>query len=177
MVLSLVGLLMLGLRNPGRLHRWLNWFESVVNKSGRWLKIPQLLPGSWANKNADELSAAAIAIQAHPNRIQRTLAIALAENIVDMASLYSFFLAFHQSVNLGVLVAGYSIGILFWIVSITPQGIGVVEGVMTLVFTSLGIPAERATIVSLSFRGLTFWLPLLIGFILFQRLKTFSGEK
>ncbi len=62
-------------------------------------------------------------------------------------------------------------GMLFLIVSITPQGIGVVEGVMTLVFTSLGVPAAQAAVVSLAFRGLTFWLPLLIGFILLRRVK------
>jgi len=39
-------------------------------------------------------------------------------------------------------------------------GIGVVEGIMTLVFTSLGIPAAVAATVTLAFRGLTFWLPM-----------------
>ncbi len=132
---------------------------------------------SWADKNTEELSEAAVAIAAHPGRISQTLAIALAGNFIDLASLYILFLAFHQPVTIGVLVAGYSIGILFWIVSITPQGIGIVEGMMTLVFTSLGVPAERAAIIALSFRGLTFWLPLLIGFFLFHNLKSFNVEK
>jgi lysylphosphatidylglycerol synthetase-like protein (DUF2156 family) len=43
-----------------------------------------------------------------------------------------------------------------------------------LVYTSLKVPAETATAVSLVFRGLTFWLPLLLGFILLRRVKTFS---
>ena len=70
-----------------------------------------------------------------------------------------------------MLVAGYAMGVLFWIISITPQGIGVVEGMMTLTFASLGVPIESATVISLAFRGLTFWLPLGIGFILLRRLK------
>ena len=45
---------------------------------------------------------------------------------------------------------------------------------MTLVFASLGVPIERATVIALSFRGLTFWLPLAIGFVLLRRLKTFK---
>jgi hypothetical protein len=68
-------------------------------------------------------------------------------------------------------------GVLFWIVSITPQGIGVVEGTMALVFTSLGIPAERATLIALSFRGLTFWLPLLVGFLLLRRVRAFAAPE
>ncbi len=68
-------------------------------------------------------------------------------------------------------------GILFWIVSPTPQGIGVVEGVMTLVFTSLGVPAAVSTTVTLAFRGLTFWLPLIVGFIILRWVRTFGVEE
>jgi phosphatidylglycerol lysyltransferase len=75
-----------------------------------------------------------------------------------------------------MLVACLSIGVLFWIVAITPQGIGVVEGTMALVLISLGVPAEKSTVIALSFRGLAFWLPLLIGFLLARRLPTFSVD-
>ncbi len=68
-------------------------------------------------------------------------------------------------------------GVLFWIVSPIPQGIGLVEGIMTLTYASLGVPTETAAIVSLSFRGLTFWLPLLLGFVLVQRIRTFGGRE
>lgn len=107
----------------------------------------------------------------------QTVGVAFAAHLVDLTSLFVLFLAFHQKVHFGVLVAGYSMGILFWIVSITPQGIGVVEGMMTLVFASLGVPIERATVISLAFRGLTFWLPLGIGFILLRRLKSFGAKE
>ena len=66
---------------------------------------------------------------------------------------------FHQNVHFGVLVAGYAMGILFWIVSITPQGIGVVEGMMTLVFASLGVPIEHATVIALAFPRFDFLAP------------------
>jgi phosphatidylglycerol lysyltransferase len=116
-----------------------------------------------------------VGITAHPGRLSRTLAVALSAHLVDLASLYVLFLAFHEPVGIGVLVAGYAMGMLFWIVSITPQGIGIVEGMMALVYTSLGVPAAQATVVALAFRGLTFWLPLLIGFILLRQVKTFAG--
>jgi phosphatidylglycerol lysyltransferase len=66
---------------------------------------------------------------------------------------------------------------LFWIVSITPQGIGVLEGVMALVYTSLDVPVAKVTVISLAFRGLTFWLPLAIGFFLLRRVKSFGAEE
>ena len=89
---------------------------------------------------------------------------------LDLLSLWMLFLAFRQEISIGALVAGFAIGVLFWIVSITPQGIGVVEGAMALVFVSLGVPAPQATVIAVAFRALTFWLPLGIGALSLRRL-------
>jgi phosphatidylglycerol lysyltransferase len=57
------------------------------------------------------------------------------------------------------------------------MGIGVVEGVMPLVFISLGVSHSVAILVTLAYRGLSFWLPLLVGFILLHRVKSFGVEE
>jgi hypothetical protein len=93
---------------------------------------------------------------------------------VNLAALAMLFLAFRQPAGPGALVAGYAMCILFWIVSITPQGIGIVEGVTALVLASLGVPAEKAAVIALAFRGLTFWLPFGIGFFQLRRVKSFG---
>lgn len=91
--------------------------------------------------------------------------------ILNLITLYLIFLAFHFSVNLGTLAASYAMAILFRIVSITPQGIGIVEGVMSLTLISLAVPGSVAVVVSLSFRGLSFWLPFMIGGLLSHRIR------
>ncbi len=174
LTVGLTGLLGLGLWAPELLRRLLDWLQSAFNRLGAMIKRPNLLPENWAEKNSGEFTQAALAISTHPGRLGRTLMVALAAHIIDLLSLAALFVAFGQPVSPGVLVAGYAMGVLFWIVSITPQGIGVVEGMMALVFTSLGIPAERATLIALSFRGLTFWLPLLVGFLLLRRVRLFA---
>jgi phosphatidylglycerol lysyltransferase len=170
---GLTAFLLLGLWRPQWLHRLLTWVQKSANRIARLLKRPDFLDETWVERNTGEFTEAAIAIAAQPSVLAQTIGIAFAAHLVDLTSLYILFLAFHQKVHFGVLVAGYAMGILFWIVSITPQGIGVVEGMMTLVFASLGVPIESATVIALSFRGLTFWLPLVIGFILLRRLKSF----
>jgi len=75
---------------------------------------------------------------------------------LDIVRLYILFLAFNQPVGFGVLVAGYAIYIPFWIVSPTPQGIGIVEGMLALTFTSLGIPGVASATISLAICGSTF---------------------
>jgi phosphatidylglycerol lysyltransferase len=177
MVTGLTGILAIGLWRPAYLHRILIWLKGIVNGFARRLKRYEFLKEGWAERNAAEFADASSAIARYPFRLARMLGILLASHLVDLASLYAIFLAFHNPVTPGVLVAGYAIGILFWIVSPTPQGIGVVEGVMPLVFASQGVPAAVATAVSLSFRGLTFWLPLWIGFVVLRRVRTFGPRE
>ncbi|MGE5123681.1 MAG: flippase-like domain-containing protein [Acidobacteriaceae bacterium] len=173
---GLTAFLLLGLWRPEWLRGILAWARKLSNRIAHWLKRPDLLDEAWVERNTAEFTEAAIAITAQPALLVKTLGIALAAHLVDLASLYALFLAFHQRTHFGVLVAGYAMGILFWIVSITPQGIGVVEGMMSLVFASLGVPIERATVIALAFRGLTFWLPLAIGFVMLRRLKSFEAR-
>jgi phosphatidylglycerol lysyltransferase len=171
---GLAALLGLGLWAPEILRGFLTWVQHSVNRLGSLVKRPDLLSEAWAENTFEEFTEAAVAIAAHPERLWDTLAVALVAHFIDLLSLAALFRAFHQPVSFGVLIAGYAMAVLFWIVSITPQGIGVVEGTMALVLTSLGVPAERATVIALSFRGLTFWLPLMIGFLLLRRVRSFA---
>jgi uncharacterized protein (TIRG00374 family) len=173
---GLVGILSLGLWQPKGLRRLLGGLQQLVNRTAARFKRPDLLAADWAEKSATEFIEAAVAIKSHPRRLGRTLAVALGMHVVNMASLYVLFIAFHQVVAIGSLVAGFAMGILFWNVSVTPQGIGAVEGAMTMVYTSLGVPASTATVITLTFRGLTFWLPVMVGFVLLRRVRSFQEK-
>ena len=61
-------------------------------------------------------------------------------------------------------------------ISITPQGVGVVEAAVVVAFTSFGETAAAGTAIGLVYRGIVFWMPFLIGAILIQKTKTFQGE-
>ncbi len=171
---GLTAVLLLGLWRPAQLRRGLGWIERAAVRLAAWFRRPSPLSPGWAERNADEFTQAGVAIGARPHRLVRPLVVALAAHLVDLASLYTLFLAFRQPIAPGALVAGYAMGILFWKMSPIPEGVGVVEGVMILVFVSLGVPAAQATIVALAFRGLTFWLPMVFGFFMVRRLKLFS---
>jgi phosphatidylglycerol lysyltransferase len=177
MTACLAGVMLLGLWRPSFLRRLLGWVQRAANRGAGWIHRPAFLDEGWAEKNAAEFTQAGVAIATHPLRLARTLALALVGHLLDLAGLFTLFLAFRQPIGVGVLVAGYAVGILFWIVSPTPQGIGVVEGVMALVYTSLDVPAAAATVIALAFRGLSFWVPLAIGFVVLRRVKAFRGPE
>jgi uncharacterized protein (TIRG00374 family) len=169
--------LFLGLWKPWLLLHLLKTTQRAVNRVGGWLKRRDILEESWAANNAMEFSAASAAIAAHPMKITRAFVIALVAHIANFGSLYALFLAFYRAFPPGSLLSGYTIGNLFWIVSITPQGVGIVEGMMTLVFVSLKVPVGIAAIIVIAYRGLGFWLPLIAGFFLLHHVRSFRDRQ
>lgn len=166
--------LLFGLWRPLWLRTGLDWIQRQINRVGAWFRRPQWLDDEWSARNVDEFQIAAQAMRARPVALLWTTLVALIAHTLDLASLYVLFLAFDQPVGSGVLLVGYAMTLLFGIVSPTPNGIGIVEGIMPVIYTSLGLPLATATVISLTFRGFTFWLPMLAGFFLLRRLKLFT---
>ena len=170
-------ILLLGIWKPEWLHRLFGWSQRTANWLFGRLQRSLNMAEDWAQKNADEFNQASAAVAGNPSGLMRAIVVLLISHILHITTLYLLFRAFNQPVGLGTLMAGYAIGLLFWIVSPTPQGIGIVEGMMTLTFTSLGISSAVGATVALAFRGLTFWLPMLLGFFAVQRLRTLGDDQ
>lgn len=168
--------LILALWRPKGLLALFSWIQGSANSVVARFKRPPVFPADWAAKNAKEFTHAAQSMAAHPERLARTLGVALLMHVVNMLCVYTLFLAFYKPIGIGELIAVFGVGMLFWMVSITPQGIGLVEGAMVLVCTSLGVSAAQATAITLAFRGLSFWLPLVAGLIMVRTLRTFKAE-
>lgn len=81
------------------------------------------------------------------------------------------FMAFGVPVSAGTIVAGFASAYLFLIVSPTPYGIGVVETLLPIALTSLSVAWEDSVIITLMYRGITFWIPLFLGGISFRTLQ------
>lgn len=140
--------------------RGLNWLALKVRKT-------TVLSEPVARSFAGEFSLAIRALKTARGKLFRPLFHTLCVDGLEVAVLGACFAAFPGGGNItpALLIAGYAVGTLFLVFSITPQGIGVVEGVLTAMFVSLGVPLERATVVVLTYRGLALWLPLAAGFL------------
>jgi uncharacterized protein (TIRG00374 family) len=173
MLITLVlgGVLLAGVWWPASVSNLIRWFGTLANRISRRILHRDVVSEEWIHKMAADLSGAAEAIGKKPKRLARTLGVALASHLTDMCCLAVLFFAFGEHITFGPLMAGYAVAMVFWIVSPTPQGVGVVEGTMALVYKSLGVPPEKAAVVVLAFRGLSFWLPVLVGFLLFRKTK------
>jgi len=173
---ALAGLLLLGRWGQARLRQFLTAVRRIVNWAVDKLNRPALLSEHWAENNAQEFAGAADALFNHPKHLAYTASIGLLAHGVNMACLYALILAFYQPVGLRALFAGYAMAVTFRIVSITPQGAGVAEGVIALVYASLGAPDAQAVAIALTFRGISIWLPVVIGFFLLQQVRAFKDR-
>jgi len=92
--------------------------------------------------------------------------------LFDMLTLYLLFIAAGHPVSPGILLAGYGLPLLLGRVAFfIPGGLGVVEGTMVALYTGMGVPNSISVVVVLSYRLLSFWMPLLIGFLLIGYLE------
>lgn len=151
--------------HPARVRSLLAGPARVVDRLGERLFRRPLLGADRVDRWAGELQEVLTIARQRPDRAGRPLVLALVSQGISLATLAAAFWAIGYRIHPGVLVAGYAVGALFMIVSITPSGVGVVEGVMTVTFSSLFVPLETAVAATLLFRLFTFWLPILAGFL------------
>ena len=85
--------------------------------------------------------------------------------------LLTVFVAFQVPFTAGTIIGGFAISYLFLVVSPTPSGVGIVEGIMPLALSSLRVPWSEAVIITLAYRGITFWFPLGAGAVAFRILE------
>ena len=84
----------------------------------------------------------------------------------DMVTLFFMFLAAGYPVSLGVLFAGYGLPVLVGKMAfIFPGGVGIIEGSMVALYTSLKVPNPICVVVILGYRLISFWLPTILGFV------------
>ena len=127
----------------------------------------------FAHEMADGLAAL-------PDRLRgllKPLSLALLNKGLMIGILLSAFLAFQVPYSPGTIIGGYAIGYLFMIVSPTPAGIGVVEGVLPLALKTLRVVWSQAVVITIVYRAMTFWVPLGVGALAFRNLRLDKTEK
>jgi hypothetical protein len=174
---AIAALMYLGMHSAQTLGSLLAWIARRINAL-LWVFFHRpYLSEMRAHLFALELEEGLREIRKNPKNLFPALLLALTNKTLLISILFLVFLSFKAPLSIGTLVAGFSVAYLFLIVSPAPAGIGVVEGVMTLVLGSMYIPLGTAVLISLTYRGITFWLPLLFGLFAFRRLARTSDLK
>lgn len=169
--ITLLALMILGLKSAERLESALVRLARIANRLAFWLRRKPFVDESRAHTFALDTAEALLHMRARKRNFLLPLLFSLTHRVLFIAVLVLMFLAFTTPFSGGTIIGGFSIGYLFTIVSPTPAGIGIVETLMPLGLASLRVPLGRATVITLAYRALTFWFPLLVGFVAFQYLQ------
>ena len=156
-------LLYLGFKSEQALSDALVWLARLGNR----LLRPFIHKEKFSEEGARNLAHDAVGgineLRRRPAELFYPLILAITNKTILLLIFYMMFLAFQVPASIGTLIAGTSLAHLFRIVSFTPSGMGIVEGVLTIALRSMYIPVSDALVITLAYRGLTFWIPLILG--------------
>lgn len=162
--------LYLGYRSAGQLGDALAGIARFINRIAMSLFHRNYVSEERAHIFAEEIGEGLAGLTEKPSSLLEPVWYGLLGKALLMGVLVCSFLAFDVPFSAGTIVGGFSIGYLFMIVSPTPSGIGVVEGVMALALASLRVVWSQAVIITLVYRAITFWVPLGLGALAFRKL-------
>lgn len=168
-----IGLPALSIARPRTVERILRWASRAATVAYRVVRRPSPLPDDWATVTAEEFARSSRLVMEHPRGAAKAIGLGLIGYVFDVIGLVAVGYAFGWP-HPGSLLAAYAVGVVLWLTSIVPQGVGIVEGAIAVVLVSFGALLPQATAISLVFRGLSFWIPMLLGFILLRRVGVFQ---
>lgn len=173
LVSVMVLILVLGRKRPALVLKALRPVERLVDRILVRFKKKPLDP--WVERIVGSFSDAAGLIVHNPKTTAKTFGCSIAASACELACFCLVGVAFgvHQPEP---LICGYVVATLFAMISITPQGVGVVEAAVVVAFTSFGVSGAAGLSIALVYRGIVFWMPFLIGAVLIQTTKTFKHD-
>lgn len=170
---GLVTVMTLGGTHPDLVLKVLKPIERLVDKVARKFKKGPIDP--WAESTVHSFSKAAGLMVKHPTTTARTFLLAVGASTCELACFSMVGMAFGIH-DIQALICGYVVATLFAMISFTPQGVGVVEAAVLVAFTLFGIDQAAGMAAVMVYRGIVFWLPFLIGAVVIQRMKAFTGH-
>lgn len=176
MAVGFVVLLYLANRSSARLGRLLagifRWINRVLF---RFFHRDVLKPEN-AENFAFEMGEGITAIRSSRKNLLMPFVFSLINKGLLITVLAFVFLALGVRFSTGSLVGAFSIGQLFYYVSPTPGGVGVVESVLPVALNLLRVPFTKAMLVTLIYRAVTYWFPFVVGGVSLRLLQKSRKE-
>ena len=101
--------------------------------------------------------------------LRRPFFWALMANFWEIMAVYVVYIAFGHLVNFGAVILAYAVANFAGLVSVLPGGVGIYEGLMTLVLTATGVPSRLSLPVTVMYRVLNTLVQLPAGYYYYQR--------
>jgi len=114
-------------------------------------------------------------IRKQPRQLKGPFFWGLMANFWEVMAVYVVYMAFGNLVNFGAVILAYAVANFAGLVSVLPGGVGIYEGLMTLVLTATGVPSALSLPVTVMYRVLNTLVQLPPGYYYYH--KTLRGSK
>jgi glycosyltransferase 2 family protein len=153
------------------LTRVAHWFVTRINSVYKWVKgkASSLLTTGSVDRFIEEFYNGYSQFLERRGHWGKPFLYSLGANICEVLTVWVVFLALGQILNLGVVIAGYTLANLAALASPLTGGAGAYEATMVATLVGLGIPLTYAFTGVLVYRvfNMAFFLPA--GFVLYHR--------
>jgi uncharacterized protein (TIRG00374 family) len=161
-------ILYFGMRSPEAFGKFLAFWARIINRILKVFLHRDYISEAHAHEFAHDAAGGLSRLRHQPKGLVLPGLLVLNSKILMLLIFSLIFVAFNVPYTPGTIIAGYAISYLFSIVSITPAGMGFVEAFLPLTLTQMWVPLSAATLITLGYRGVTFWFPLFIGMLVFR---------
>ena len=103
--------------------------------------------------------------------LARVVGWAMANWLLDAASLWVFLRAFGGSIAIDGLLVSFGLANIVAVIPLTPGGLGFVEGVYVPTLVGFGLDRATATVGVLSYRVAQLWFPIVLGGVMYLSLR------
>ena len=169
--------LYLGYRSEEKLGNLLAKLAHFINRIAKFFRRrKEFVSEARAHEFAHEVAEGFAGLTERTSSLVRPVLWGILDKVLLMCILVCSFLSFEVPFSADTIIAGFSLAYLFLIVSPTPSGIGIVEGLMPIALSSLNVSWSEAVVITLTYRTVTFWVPFGVGAWAFRSLHT-GGEE
>ncbi|MDR2492386.1 MAG: flippase-like domain-containing protein [Coriobacteriales bacterium] len=169
---AMAGIMVIGRKSPDVVISVLRPVERLVDKLSRRFRRDKGV-NPWVETLVESFSEAAGTIKDNPVKAILVFVYSILASTCELACFCLVGIAFGLDIP-SALIGGYVVATLFAMISITPQGVGVVEVAAVTLLAAYGTSTAAGTAIALVYRGLVFWMPFAIGAVLIHRTKTFA---
>jgi uncharacterized protein (TIRG00374 family) len=162
LLLLVIGATVLILRREARV---------IAFVTGLLARLPHVDPGS-GERLIDSLASTLRQLFSDRAFLRQTLVWATLNWVLDAMSLWCFVHAFGHGLGPVGLVVAYGLANVAAALPFTPGGLGVVEGILVPTLVAFSTPRGIAILGVLSYRLVSFWLPIPIGLACYAPLAT-----
>lgn len=130
-----------------------------------------MIPKNNFSAFAKQLDNGINTIHKHKAKLTRAILYICGDWIFTILILYLAFLAVGVKISIGVLLAGFAMGMVTTLIPVLPGGLGAMELVMTSMFSQMGIDWNVALMAALIYRFVYYVIPGIISVFVYWGLK------